>query len=182
MTLAWPTSVLDEGGGGRAEQRAQEVSRTELEKSPNHRFDLSQPVRLAIFPSSGARLDRPRFFPEKTDVSDGVAQQMPPPSRRFHTRVESGKSVWAYWECSGDSDLSRVKNLSMGGLFIETSKLRRLGTATHLHFLVEEGQIRAEAVVRHVEPSGGSGLKFSAMTENDRPNLAALMKRLGSST
>jgi hypothetical protein len=90
--------------------------------------------------------------------------------------------VWVYWECSGDRDLSRVKDLSMGGLFIETSKLRHLGTTTHLHFLVEEGQIRAEAVVRHVEPSGGSGLKFNAMSENDRPNLTALMKRLGSST
>jgi hypothetical protein len=89
--------------------------------------------------------------------------------------------VWVYWECSGDRDLSRVKDLSVGGLFIETSKLRRLGTTTHLHFLVEEGQIRAEAVVRHVEPSGGLGLKFTAMSENDRPNLAALMKRLGSS-
>lgn len=66
----------------------------------------------------------------------------------------------------------------MGGLFIETSKLKRIGAMTNLHFLVEEGQIRANALVRHVKPSGGLGLKFNAVSENDHPNLAALMKRL----
>ena len=43
---------------------------------------------------------------------------------------------------------------------------------------VQEGQIRADAVVRHVKPGGGLGLKFQAVSEKDRPNLAALMKRL----
>jgi hypothetical protein len=106
---------------------------------------------------------------------------MPSPSRRFYTRVESERGVWVYWESSGDRDLSRVKDLSVGGLFIETSKLRRIGTKANLHFLVQEGQIRADAVVRHVKPKGGLGLKFNAVSEKDRPNLAALMRRLRSS-
>ena len=102
------------------------------------------------------------------------------PSRRFHTRVESRDRVWVYWECNGSRDLSRVKNLSMGGLFLETPKPEHVGTTTHLYFLVDEGEIRADAVVQHVKAGGGLGLKFHAVSEKDRPNLAALMVRLRS--
>ena len=102
------------------------------------------------------------------------------PSRRLISRVESSNNVWVYWECNGDRDLSRVKDMSVGGLFIETPRIKRLGAKANLHFLVQEGQIRANAVVRHVKPGGGMGLKFNAVSEQDRPNLAALMRRLRS--
>ena len=107
---------------------------------------------------------------------------MPDPSRRFHTRVPSRDKVWVYWECSGDRDLSRVKDLSIGGLFIETLKLERVGNTAHLYFLVDEGEIRADATVQHVKIGGGLGLKFHAMSERDRPNLVALMARLHGSS
>jgi hypothetical protein len=106
--------------------------------------------------------------------------QLPPGSRRLNSRVESGRYVWVYWECNGDRDLSRVIDLSAGGLFLETPKIKRIGATTNLHFLVQEGQIRADAVVRHVKPGGGLGLKFKAVSEKDRPNLQALMRRLRS--
>jgi len=114
------------------------------------------------------------------NVGEVMAQQLISPSRRFNSRVESKKSVWVYWECNGDRDVSCVADLSVGGLFIETPKIKRLGATTNLHFLVQEGQIRANAVVRHVKPGGGLGLKFNAVSEKDRPNLAALMRRLRS--
>jgi hypothetical protein len=66
----------------------------------------------------------------------------------------------------------------MGGLFIETTKPRPIGVTANLHFLVPEGEIKADAVVRHVEPNRGLGLKFTAMSEHDRPHLEALMRRL----
>jgi hypothetical protein len=53
-----------------------------------------------------------------------------------------------------------------------------VGAKTSLHFLVEEGQIRAAAVVRHVKPGRGLGLEFTAVRDEDRPRLADLMKRL----
>ncbi len=109
-----------------------------------------------------------------------MARQIPFPSRRLSSRVESKNDVWVYWEGSGDRDLSRVMDLSIGGLFIQTRKPKRIGSTTNLHFLVQEGQIRADAVVRHVKPGGGLGLKFKAVSEKDRPNLAALMRRLRS--
>ena len=68
--------------------------------------------------------------------------------------------------------------MSMGGLFIETHQAQPSGTVTRLDFLVAEGQIRADAVVRHSKPGSGVGLKFTALTEQDRPKLAALITRL----
>ena len=107
---------------------------------------------------------------------------MPPPSRRLHTRIESRDRVWVYWECNGRRDLSRVRNLSVGGLFLETATLERIGAIAHLNFLVDEGEIRADGVVQHARTGGGLGLKFYAVSDKDRPNLAALMSRLSSST
>ena len=68
--------------------------------------------------------------------------------------------------------------MSMGGLFIETPEARAEGVQVRLHFLVQEGQIRAEAVVRHVQSGKGLGLKLTALSEQDRPKLAALLTRL----
>jgi len=68
--------------------------------------------------------------------------------------------------------------MSMGGLFIETPQTRAQGVFTRLHFLVQEGQIRADAVVRHAKSGDGLGLKFTAVSEQDRPKLAALLNRL----
>ena len=111
-------------------------------------------------------------------MQERIIQQLTPGSRRLNSRVASGDSVWVYWECGGDHELSPVMDVSVAGLFIKTLKTKRLGAKTNLHFLVQEGQIRAEAVVRHVRPGGGLGLKFHAVSEKDRPNLAALMRRL----
>jgi hypothetical protein len=68
--------------------------------------------------------------------------------------------------------------MSMGGLFIETLQPRAEGVMARLHFLVQEGQIRADAVVRHAKSGVGFGLKFTALGEQDRPTLAALLTRL----
>lgn len=73
-----------------------------------------------------------------------------------------------------------MRNLSLGGLFLETSVTQPVGIKATLDFLVQEGQIRADAVVRHAAATCGIGLKFLAVKEADRPNLAALVSRLHS--
>lgn len=83
-----------------------------------------------------------------------------------------------YWQCHGREDVSSVRDLSMGGLFLETPQRKAEGVLTRLHFLVQEGQIRADAVVRHAKSGDGLGLKFVALNEQDRPKLAALLTRL----
>jgi hypothetical protein len=66
----------------------------------------------------------------------------------------------------------------MGGIFIETGPQKDLGTSVELYFLVGEGEIHAKAVVRHAEPGDGLGLKFTALTDQDRLHFGALMRRL----
>src|ERR1700704_4124113 len=82
-------------------------------------------------------------------------------SRRLHSRVEKLESVYVYWRSTGNEDVAPVRNLSMGGLFIETDKPKAPGIEAKLHFLVQEGQIRADAVVRHAKPGRGLGLRFT---------------------
>jgi hypothetical protein len=74
--------------------------------------------------------------------------------------------------------MSQVWNLSPGGLFIEARGSGSVGEKIKLEFLVQEGQIRAEAVVRHVQPGRGVGLKFTAVRNEDRLNLTSLLNRL----
>lgn len=75
-------------------------------------------------------------------------------------------------------DVSRVGDLSVKGLFLSTSTTRRRGARAKIDFLVPEGQIRAEAVVQHQVHDGGLGLRFTAITDQDCPNMLALMNRI----
>jgi hypothetical protein len=61
---------------------------------------------------------------------------------------------------------------------LETPKLFPADTETKLHFLVQEGEISAQAVVRHALPGTGLGLKFIAVREEHRRQLVALINRL----
>jgi hypothetical protein len=72
--------------------------------------------------------------------------------------------------------------MSLGGLFIETSASRGLGSTVKLEFLVQEGQIRADGIVKRIEAGRGLALKFTAVTDQDRPRLAKLMIRLRQSS
>jgi len=86
--------------------------------------------------------------------------------------------VWVYWESAPYRDISRVRNLSPSGLFLETRARKTEGDLVRLHFLVQEGQIRAEAIVRHVIAGRGLGLKIQSLTTQDAPHLRRLLGRL----
>jgi hypothetical protein len=107
-------------------------------------------------------------------------QQSNPPSRRANSRIPLRYDLWVCWQCNGRDDISRVRDLSLGGLFLETPTLRTVGASTKVDFLVSEGQIRADAVIRHRVPGRGLGLKFTSVTEQDRRKFASLLRRLRS--
>jgi hypothetical protein len=100
------------------------------------------------------------------------------PSRRLTSRVEASGEVWVYWQCNGRDDVSRVRDMSWGGLFLEAEKPRSPGVHAKLHFLVSDGPIRADGVVQRAVAGSGMGLKFLSVSEKDRPQLAALINRL----
>ena len=105
-------------------------------------------------------------------------QQEAPHSRRFSSRVDTPAAVYVCWGGVDYDDTSPVRNLGSRGLFILTEKLKAIGAKTNLHFLVEEGPIRAEAIVRHIKPGLGLGLEFTSVWDVDRQRLADLMKRV----
>ena len=102
--------------------------------------------------------------------------------RRGSPRAEPAEDVYAFWSCDRFSDLSRLRNLSMGGIFIETAFRKQIGALVELHFLVGEGQIIANAVVRHVNPGNGMGLRLATLEGQNRLRFGVLMKRLYSET
>ena len=107
---------------------------------------------------------------------------MPAPqafSRRCTSRVAGPLDLWVFWNCKKHDGLSRVLDISVGGLCLSVEKSERMaaGEKVHLNFLTPEGQIRTDAIVRHVRPKS-LGLKFVAIREEDRPHLTALMTRL----
>ena len=105
-----------------------------------------------------------------------MLQQSAFPSRRSKSRMETS-GVWVYWRCNGCDETARVRNVSLGGLFVETPRPKAVGMTVKVDFPVQEGQIRAGAVVRHVEPGRGLGLKFTAVSDADRPHFIALLNR-----
>ena len=82
-----------------------------------------------------------------------------------------------YWRSEGLEDTSPVRDLSVGGLFLETGETRALGTTINLEFLVQEGAIRAAGVVRHAEPGRGMELKFTSVRGKDLQHLVELVNR-----
>jgi hypothetical protein len=108
----------------------------------------------------------------------GTALAKPLYSRRLSSRIDTAGEVWAYWRCGGIEDVSRVRDLSVGGLFLATPIPRDVGVKAEIDFLVQEGQLRTEAVVRHLVASSGLGLKFTAIADQDCPQLVMLLNRI----
>jgi PilZ domain len=96
------------------------------------------------------------------------------------SRIGVPQDTWVFWNCMGRDDVSKIRDLSPGGLFIETPKQFPANTETKIHFLVQEGEISAQAIVRHAQPGSGMGLKFVSVREDQYRQLAALLNRLRS--
>jgi hypothetical protein len=66
----------------------------------------------------------------------------------------------------------------VGGLFIETLKACPVDAPVELHFLVEDGKIRANATVRYVKAGHGMGLQFKTVRSEDQVRFSTMIKRV----
>jgi c-di-GMP-binding flagellar brake protein YcgR len=98
--------------------------------------------------------------------------------RRRYRRVETRQGVSVYWGCEKLEDTARVRDLSLGGLFVAAQEALAVGATLKLDFLVQEGAIRAAGIVRHAEPGRGMGLKFTSVRGEDLQHLVELVNRL----
>jgi hypothetical protein len=87
--------------------------------------------------------------------------------------------TWHGNDQAGDLQLSsRVRTLSMGGLFLAVPDPPAVGTKLRLVFEVPGGSVQAEAIVRNTVPGQGAGVEFTRMDLKDKLLLQKLMNRL----
>jgi hypothetical protein len=97
---------------------------------------------------------------------------------RRHQRISLPNGMLVAWHGGGDQQVSRVKTLGMGGVFLSGSRVRPVGTSLTLVFQIPGGIIQTEGIVRNVSPEEGMGVEFIKMNPQDRVLLEQLLKRL----
>jgi hypothetical protein len=107
-----------------------------------------------------------------------MPQEMVTRDRRRSTRIELSKGVWVAWQGGGQRFVSRVFELSMGGVFIPTADQPPVGTVVKLIFEVPGGDVHAPAVVRHIVVGLGMGVEFAAMNDDDLARIHQLLNEL----
>ena len=97
--------------------------------------------------------------------------------RRYQRTLVPGNFVVA-WQGGGRHGASRVRDLSLGGIYIWNPDPPDPGTPMQLHFDGPEGAFRVSAQVRYVKPHAGMGIQFVGMDFPARRSLASLLQRL----
>lgn len=97
---------------------------------------------------------------------------------RKTARVSVTKGVWVAWQAGGPRNISRVRDLSAGGVFISTPLEVPIGTAVEMLFALPEGEARVHGMVRYADAKNGIGVEFTKMGAGDRARLQELLRRL----
>lgn len=98
---------------------------------------------------------------------------------RRNARIAISQGVWVAWqESKGARNVSRVRDVSAGGVFIATNVKVKVGAKLELLFALPEGETRVQAIVRYADPSKGIGVEFTDMGAGDRARLQELLRRL----
>jgi PilZ domain-containing protein len=97
---------------------------------------------------------------------------------RRSARIAVSKGVWVAWQADGPRTVSRVRDLSAGGVFISTQAPVLVGTEVVLLFALPEGETRIHGVVRYADKDKGIGVEFTRMGTGDRARLQELLRRL----
>jgi len=97
---------------------------------------------------------------------------------RRTTRIAVSKGLWVAWHADGPRYVSRVRDLSAGGVFIQTTVAVAIGTALEMLFALPEGETRIEGIVRYAGGKNGLGVEFTNMGNADRVRVDQLLRRL----
>jgi len=97
---------------------------------------------------------------------------------RRHQRVTTPKGVWVAWQNDKQQQVSRVRDLNVGGMFIATPTPLPLGTVLPVLLSVPEGEIRAKATVRNVVAGEGMGVEVTEISLENEMRMEKLVARL----
>jgi hypothetical protein len=97
---------------------------------------------------------------------------------RRHQRVATPKGVWVAWQNGKHQNVSRVRDLNVGGMFIATPTPLASGTILPVLLSVPEGEIRGRTAVRNVIAGEGMGVQFTEINAENQARLNRLVARL----
>jgi tetratricopeptide (TPR) repeat protein len=92
-------------------------------------------------------------------------------NRRKQKRVQAPKGMLAGWKTLGQSSVSRVQNIGLGGAYLAALKPPAMGSSVELILSLASGDVRARAVVRRSTIGKGMGVQFVQMRPEDRARL-----------
>jgi PilZ domain len=99
-----------------------------------------------------------------------VAVEQDGVQRRRYVRVKSPELLVA-WQANTTRSVSRLETLGLGGMFVLTSQAPPIRSMVKLLLDLPQGEVRARAVVRRVNPLKGMGVEFISMTQEHRARL-----------
>jgi hypothetical protein len=97
---------------------------------------------------------------------------------RRDARIPVAQGIWVAWTDGGPRIVSKVRDLSAGGVFVSTRDPVPVGTAINMLFSLPEGEIRVQGIVRFSADGRGFGVEFTKMGSSDRARLLDLLRRL----
>lgn len=98
--------------------------------------------------------------------------------KRRYPRYEVDPALSIAWRSPSISTVTRVNNVGLGGLFIQTQQPQPAGTMLQILLQSPAGDVRARAIVRAVHPSRGMGVEFIAMRPEDRGRLNQTLRKV----
>lgn len=98
--------------------------------------------------------------------------------KRTLPRIALPKGMSVTWKGKGELVVSRVQDISAGGLSIAAPDPAPLGEELQLQFVVPAGEVIARAVVRHVRERQGMGVELVDLTPECRARLNHLVQKL----
>jgi hypothetical protein len=107
----------------------------------------------------------------------GGAKKKDGEKRRF-PRVTLPRGISIAWRTKERHDISRVKSISLGGLFIEAAEPAGFGDTVQVQFDIPGGAIHAKAVVRRSIAGQGMGVEFTELPAGARAALHKLLQKL----
>ncbi|HEY7615243.1 MAG TPA: diguanylate cyclase, partial [Terriglobales bacterium] len=92
-------------------------------------------------------------------------------NRRLYPRVNGRITVELRQKDEAEMMLGHLTNISLGGCFVETTRILSMGAQVNLVFSMEDGKLEADGTVIRLDPGSGFALQFNDMSRDDRSRI-----------
>jgi PilZ domain len=100
------------------------------------------------------------------------------PTTRRYPRMKAPKSAVVAWKTAEWQEVSQVKTIALGGLFIRTKNPPKAGSTIQMLIVTPRGYLRTRANVRDVIAGEGMGVAIVSMEPEDRGKLERWLRQL----